>query len=159
MESINFYDAKWVRSAGLLLNYIFMSVVFDVRCFRCFHVRVFQFFKAGTSRLGTAYGDFDFSKAGFRASKPSAAVFIFHKPALCASKTFTTVSMFFKNRHFIPQNRLRWFWFSKSRRFTPQYRLQRSQFIQKLAIRAAKTLFAVRWKKKNTMKRRIQKSW
>ena len=88
---------------------------FTVRCFRCFHVRVFQFFKAGTSRLGTAYGDFDFSKAGFRASKPSAAVFIFQKtsasrlknihdglnvfqkPALHASKPSTVVLIFQKS--------------------------------------------------------------
>ena len=90
----------------------FMSVVFDVRCF---HFRVFQFFKASTSRPGTAYGDFDFSKAGFRASKPSAAVFIFQKtrasrlknihdglnvfqkPALHASKPSTVVLIFQKS--------------------------------------------------------------
>ena len=111
MESINFYDAKWVRSAELLSNYFF-----HVRCFWCtlfscpgvsifqsqyfaprYRLRWFRFFKSRFSRLKTVCGGFYFSKTSTsRLKNIYDGLNVFQKPALHASIPPTAVPIYSK---------------------------------------------------------------
>ena len=87
MESINFYDAKRVRRAGLLSDF-FMFVVFMSGCF--------NFSNSVLCATIPLMAISVFQKSVFRPCKESVPVSIFQEPALHASTPFRMVSIFFK---------------------------------------------------------------
>ena len=140
MESINFYDAKRVRRGGLLSDF-FMFVVFMSGSF--------NFSNSVLCATIPLMAISVFQKSVFCPWKQFVPVSIFQEEALQVSKPFRMVSIFFKKWRFTPINCLSVVSIFQKSAFCASIPSATVLFFQKLAIRAAKALFAVLWKTKH----------